>query len=129
MATHLLSIKHYIIIYWWLITLREYKVALFYYYEKHMGMVDLFAFRRAKNSTKKDFLLLKDEITELVRKEQEITEEELNNAYKIYGESHNTFLSDGLISTIPMEHSFESFSVEYKNKKRLYKKYNPKKWK
>jgi len=65
---------------------------------------------------------------------EEITEAELEKAYENYAQSHwappeapnGPLLAGQLWSVIPMEHSLESFSEEYKKKKRLYKKYKPK---
>ena len=75
MATHNFAIKHYLLILWWMITLRGYKVAIFYYYDR-IGMVDLYALRAAQKSNKKEYELLKPELDKLLNKEKETTPEE-----------------------------------------------------
>lgn len=60
-----------------------------------------------------------------------LEEEDLKAAYKKYADSHTTWskntakktLGESLPSTIPMEHSFESFSRECNENYKFYTKY------
>ena len=64
---HLLRFPQYLNLVWWLMSFRGYKSMTFMYYEKYCGMQDIFAYRRAKDMTRKEFKSMKVEMEEKIK--------------------------------------------------------------